>query len=78
MRWSNGIVSEIMKIIDEREPQAKNKQKKNKNKDRKEQVGQKLEWMGGWVGAKLFCCAFKSDFLQLIRKVSLIFKWNLN
>ena len=32
MRWSNGIVSEIMKIIDEREPQAKNKQKKIKTK----------------------------------------------
>ena len=27
--------------------------------------------------AKLFCCAFKLGFLQLICKASLIFKWNL-
>ena len=29
------------------------------------------------VGAKWLCCAFKLDFLQLICRVSLIFKSNL-
>ena len=47
MRWSNGIVSEIMKIIDEREPQAKNKQKQNK-KQRQERTSGTKARVNGW------------------------------
>ena len=47
----------------------------NKNKDRKKTRGD-----GGYierVRAKLFCCAFKLGFPQLICKAYLIFKSNL-
>ena len=61
-------MSEIMKIIDERETQkAKTKTEKN------EGDGSYSER----VRAKWFCCAFKLGFLQLICKGSLIFKSNL-
>ena len=51
------------------------KEKGNKNKDRKEQRGD-VSYSES-VRAKLFCCAFKLSFLQLICKASLIFKSNL-
>ena len=51
------------------------KEKGNKNKDRKKQRDDASFSKG--VGAKWFCCAFKLGFLQLICKVSLIFKSNL-
>ena len=63
-------MSEIMKIIDERETQ----KKKKENKDRKEQGGGSFSER---VTAKWFCCAFKLGFLHLICKASLIFKSNL-
>ena len=61
-----------MKITDEREKQIQKKQKKT----------EKNKGIGGRsyresVRAKLFCCAFKLGFLQLICKASLIFKLNL-
>ena len=60
-------MSDIMEIIDERERQ--------KNKDRKkERSGANYSES---VRAKWFCCAFKLGFVQLICKVSLIFKSNL-
>ena len=61
-------MSEIMKIIDERE-------KQKKNKDRKKQRSG-VSYSES-VRAKWFCCAFKLRFVQLICKASLIFKWNL-
>ena len=61
-------MSEIMKIIDERETQKK-KTKTEKNKGDKSYSER--------VRAKWFCCAFKLGFLQLICKASLIFKSNL-
>ena len=57
-----------MKITDERETQKK-KIKTEKNKGDKSYSER--------VRAKLFCCAFKLNFLQSIYKVSLIFKSNL-
>ena len=60
-------MSEIMKIIDERERQ--------KNKDRKKQRSGAS--YSESVRAKWFCCAFKLGFVQLICKASLIFKSNL-
>ena len=57
-----------MKIIDERETQAK-KTKTEKNEGDKSYSKR--------VGAKWFCCAFKLGFFQLICKASLIFKSNL-
>ena len=56
-----------MKIIDER--------KRQKNKDRKEQRGDASYRES--VRTKLFCCACKLGFLQLICEASLIFKSNL-
>ena len=61
-------MSEIMKIIDERETQKK-KTKTEKNKGDKSYSER--------VRAKWFCCAFKLGFLQLICKASLIFKSDL-
>ena len=61
-------MSEIMKIIDERETQKKAKTEGDENKG----DGSCNER----VTAKWFC-AFKLDFLQLICKASLIFKSNL-
>ena len=60
-------MSEIMKIIDERERQ--------KNKDRKTQRSGAS--YSESVRAKWFCCVFKLGFVQLICKASLIFKSNL-
>ena len=51
------------------------KEKGNKNKDRKKQRDDAS--FSKSVGAKWFCSAFKLGFLQLICKVSLIFKSNL-
>ena len=59
-------MSEIMKIIDERETQKKAKTEKNKGDGSCNER----------VTAKWFC-AFKLDFPQLICKASLIFKSNL-
>ena len=61
-----------MKITDEREKQIqKKKTKTEKNKG----IGGRSYRES--VRAKLFCCAFKLGFLQLICKASLIFKLNL-
>ena len=61
-------MSEIMKIIDER-----GRQKKNKNRMKQRSGASYSES----VRAKWFCCAFKLGFVQLICKASLIFKSNL-
>ena len=63
-------MSEIMKIIDERETQ-----KKKKNEDRKKQMSDAS--YSESVRAKWFCCAFKLGLVQLIYKASLIFNSNL-
>ena len=60
-------MSEIIKIIDEREAQKKQRQKRMRG-DRS---------YSERVRAKSFCCTFKLGFLQLICKASLIFKSNL-
>ena len=60
-------MSEIMKIIDERERQ--------KNKDRKKQRSGAS--YSESVRAKWFCCAFKLGFVQLVCEAYLIFKSNL-
>ena len=62
-------MSEIMKIIDERETQ---KTQKNKDRNKKGNGG-----YSEWMRAKWFCCASKLGFLWLICKASLIFKSNL-
>ena len=59
-------MSEITKIIDERE--------KHDNKDRKTQ--RRSASYSESVRAKWFCCAFKLGFVQLICKASLISKSN--
>ena len=56
-----------MKIIDGKDKKKKTKTEKNKGD------GSYSERVRG----KWFCCAFKLGFLQLIFKVSLIFKLNL-
>ena len=60
-----------MKIADERETQ-----KATKNKQRNRRARENRSYSER-VRAKLFCCAFKLGFLQLICKASLIFKSNL-
>ena len=63
-------MSEIMKVIDERETQkTTTTTKTEKNKGGKSYSER--------VRAKWFCCAFKLDFVQLTCKASLIFKSNL-
>ena len=67
-----------MKIADERETQkaTKNPPKNKSNKQRqKRKKGNKC--YSEKVRAKLFCCAFKLGFLQLICNASLIFKSSL-
>ena len=66
------ISVEIMKTIDEREMQkpTKEKQKKAERSNVNRSYSER-------VRAKWFCCAFKFGFLQLICKLSLIFKSNL-
>ena len=63
-------MSEIMKIMDQREMQ-----QKKKNKDRKERMGDTSYSKS--VRSKWFCCSFKLGFLQLICTASLIFQSNL-
>ena len=63
------ISIDIMKIIDGRETEKSKKQKTNKQKHKRSYSER--------VRAKWFCCAFKLGFLQLICKVSLIFRSNL-
>ena len=60
-----------MKIIDEREMKKKTTQRQKRTRGGGGRSYSKK------VRAKLFCCAFKLGFLQLICKASLIFKWNL-
>ena len=62
-------MSEIMKIIDERKTQKKNKHIQKRTRGDRSYSER--------VRAKWFCCAFKLGFLQLICKASLIFKSNL-
>ena len=66
------ISVEIMKTVDEREMQKTTKEKQTKAERSK---GNRT--YSEKVRAKLFCCAFKLGFLQLICKASLIFKLNL-
>ena len=66
-------MSEIMKIIDERET----KKQKQKNKQRQKTTRGEDRSYSERVRAKWFCCAFKLGFIQLICKTSLIFKSNL-
>ena len=61
-----------METIDEREMQ-----KTTKEKQTKVQRSNGNRSYSERVRAKLFCCAFKLGFLQLICKASLIFKLNL-
>ena len=61
-----------MKTIDEREMQKTTKEKQTKTERSKGNRSYSER-----VRAKWFCCAFKLGFLQLICKVSLIFKSNL-
>ena len=60
-------MSEIMKIIDERQTQRKTT---TTTKTKTVRLNER-------VWAKWFCCVFKLGFLQLICKASLIFKLNL-
>ena len=57
-------MSEIMKIIDERE-RCKNKDKKKQRSGASYSEIMRVKW---------FCCAFKLGFVQLICRASLIFK----
>ena len=66
------ISVEIMKTINEIEMQKSAKGKQTKAERNKENRGYSERMRAKW-----FCCAFKLDFLQLICKVSLIFKSNL-
>ena len=66
------ISVEIMKTIDEREMQKTTKEKQTKTERSKGNRSYSER-----VRAKWFCCAFKLGFLQLICKISLIFKSNL-
>ena len=67
-------MSEIMKIIYERETQKQKKPWKNNQAEKSKGIDRSYSEM---VRAKWFCCAFKLGFLQLICKASLIFKSNL-
>ena len=60
------LLSEIMKMIDERK-----RKKKQRKKERDDGS------YGESVRAKWFCYAFKLSFLQIMCKASLIFKSNL-
>ena len=67
-------MSEIMKIIDERNKQQTNKQ------TNKQTITKKNKWEGKYskrIRAKWFCWAVKLGLLQLICKASLMFKSNL-
>ena len=66
------ISVEVMKKIDQREMQKTTKEKQTKTERSKGNRSNSER-----VRTKLFCCAFKLGFLQLICKASLIFKSNL-
>ena len=51
--------------------------KKQQKKNKQRQKGARNRNYSERLRAKWFCCAFKSGFLQLICKASLIFKSNL-
>ena len=55
----------------------KDKQKTTKEKQTKTERSKGNRSYSKRVRANRFCCAFKLDFLQLICKASLIFKFNL-
>ena len=61
-------MSEIMKIIDERETQKRKTKTEKKKGDNSYSERVRPKW---------FCCEFKLRFLHLICKASLIFKSNL-
>ena len=62
-------MSEIMKIIEERETQKKAKQRQKRTRgDRSYSKNVRAKW---------FCCTFKLGFLELICEASLFFKSNL-
>ena len=63
---------EIIKTRDEREMQKTTKEKQTRTERNKGNRSYSKR-----VRAKWFCCAFKSGFLQLICKTSLIYKSNL-
>ena len=54
-----------------------NKKKTTKERQTKAEGSNVNRSYSEWVRAKWFCCAFKLGFLQIILKVSLIFKSNL-
>ena len=66
------ISVEIIKTINEREMQKTTKEKQTKTERSKRNRSYSERVRATW-----FCCAFKLGFLQLICKVSLIFKSNL-
>ena len=66
------ISVEIMKTIDERELQETTKENQTKTERCKGNRSYSER-----VTSKWFCCAFTLGFLQLICKVSLIFKSNI-
>ena len=66
------ISVEIMKTIDERELQKTTKEKQTNTERRKGNRSYSERVRGKW-----FCCTFTLGFLQLICKVYLIFKSNL-
>ena len=63
-------MSEIMKLVDERETQRTTKKQRLKRGRGNRNYSER-------VRAKWFCCACKLGFLRLICNASLIFKWNL-
>ena len=69
-------MSEIMKIIDERE-MSKNPKKTKTEKNKGGGGGGGGRSYGEEVEANWFCCPFKFGFLQLIYKTFLIFRSNL-
>ena len=66
-------MSEIMKIVDERETQ-KTTTTKKETKTERSKANRSYSQR---VRAKWLCCTFKLGFLQLLCKASLIFKSNL-
>ena len=66
------ISVEIMKTIDEKEMQKTTKEKQTKAERTKGNRSYSERMRAKW-----FCCAFKLGFVQLICKLSLIFKLNL-
>ena len=68
------ICIEIIKTIDETEPQKQIKTNKKQTLKRTKGGGRSYSER---VRAKWLCCAFKLGFLQLICKASLIFELNL-